>query len=150
MKKERLPITEPFWIKVVLIAITAGFLTLLVLLPLTAIFVEAFSHGSKTYWESLVEPETLSAIKLTLLVAAIVIPLNMFFGIIASWTISKFEFPGKQLLISLIDLPLSVSPVIAGLIFVLIFSTQEPVGNWLASYNIQIIFATPGIVLATL
>jgi sulfate transport system permease protein len=150
MKKEPLTVTEPTWVKILLICITAGFLALLVLLPLAAIFIEAFSHGSQNYWNSLTEPEMLSAINLTLLVASIVIPLNMFFGVVASWTISKFEFPGKQLLISLIDLPLSVSPVIAGLIFVLIFSTREPIGQWLAGYDIQIIFATPGIVLATL
>lgn len=142
--------TEPTWVRLLLIGIATGFLALLVLLPLVAIFIEAFARGSQNYWDSLIEHETLSAIKLTLFVAAIVIPLNMFFGIMAGWAISKFEFPGKQFLISLIDLPLSVSPVIAGLIFVLIFSTQEPIGNWLATFDIQIIFAKPGIILATL
>lgn len=150
MKKNPLTITEPFWFRILLIVIAAAFLILLVLLPLIAIFVEAFAHGSKTYWDSLIEPETLFAIKLTLFVASVAVPLNMFFGVVAGWAVSKFDFPGKQLLISLIDLPLSVSPVIAGLIFVLIFSTQEPIGNWLAQHNIQIIFATPGIILATL
>lgn len=150
MKRKAIQTTEPVWVRLVLIGITATFLIALVILPLVAIFIEAFSHGAQSYWDSLKEPEMISAIKLTLLVTGIVIPLNMFFGIVAGWAISKFDFTGKQLLISFIDLPLSVSPVIAGLIYVLIFSTQEPIGRWLAGYDIQIIFAKPGIILATL
>lgn len=150
MKLRPLPTTEPLWMKLILIAVTVFFISLLILIPLCAIFVQAFSKGVNTYLAALFNPETVDAFLLTLLVAIIVIPLNVGFGIVASWAIGKFHFPGKQILISLIDLPLSVSPVIAGLIYVLLFSIEAPLGKWLASINIQIIFAVPGIVLATL
>ena len=150
MKNTSSSLKEPLWVKLLLIFISMVFLGILVIVPVVAIFVEAFRHGSEAYFAALTDHETLMAIKLTLTVASIVIPLNVAFGLISSWAISKFEFPGKQLLISLIDLPLSVSPVIAGLIFVLLFNTQTEFGSWLVDHNIQILFATPGIVLATL
>ena len=144
------PTTEPLWMKVILIFITITFISLLILFPLFAIFVQAFHKGGSAYLAALSNPETVDAILLTLFVAAIVVPLNVGFGIAASWAVGKFNFPGKQILISLIDLPLSVSPVIAGLIYVLLFSIESPLGKWLDSLNIQIIFAVPGIVIATL
>lgn len=150
MKNNSSSLKEPPWVKLLLIFITLSFLGIIVIVPVIAIFVEAFKHGSNAYLAALTDYETLMAIKLTLTVASIVVPLNVAFGLISSWAISKFEFPGKQLLISLIDLPLSVSPVIAGLIFVLLFNTQTTLGSWLVDHNIQILFATPGIVLATL
>jgi sulfate transport system permease protein len=119
------------------------------LLPLVAVFVEALRRGWAVYVAALVEPDALAAIRLTLLTAAIAVPLNLIFGLAAAWAIAKFEFRGKQFLTTLIDLPFSVSPVIAGLIFVLVFGAQGWLGPWLADHDIKIIFAVPGIVLAT-
>ncbi len=150
MRKSFLPTNEPLWIKFLLIGTAFAFLLLLVLLPVIAIFMQAFAHGIEGYVKALTNYEMIKAIQLTLKVTAIVLFLNVIFGLTASWAIGKFDFIGKPLLISLIDLPLSVSPVIAGLIYVLLFSNQEYLGELLDSYNIKIIFATPGIVIATL
>jgi sulfate/thiosulfate transport system permease protein len=137
-------------VRAILIATALAFLGLFLLLPLLAVFVEALRQGLSTYLASIIEPDALAAIRLTLLVAAIAVPLNVVFGIAASWAVAKFEFKGKSLLITLIDLPFSVSPVIAGLIYVLLFGAQGLLGPWLAAHDIKIIFAVPGIVLATI
>ena len=113
-------------------------------------FAQAFAYGWAHYWQSLAEPDSLAAIRLTLLVAAITVPLNVLFGLAAAWAIAKFEFPGKPILITLIDLPFSVSPVVAGLMFVVLFGLQGYFGQWLDAHNLKIIFAVPGIVLATM
>ncbi|WP_232455710.1 sulfate ABC transporter permease subunit CysW [Sphingomonas sp. KC8] len=126
-----------------------GFLGLFLLMPLIAVFAEALAEGIEPYLEAVVEPDALAAIRLTLLVAAISVPLNIVFGLVAAWAITKFDFPGKSILITFIDLPFSVSPVVSGLIYVLLFGAQGWLGDWLVERNIQIIFAVPGIVLAT-
>jgi sulfate transport system permease protein len=125
------------------------FLLLFLFLPLLAVFVEALHQGVSAYLAAMVEPDALSAIKLTLLVAAIAVPFNLVFGVAASWCITKFEFRGKQLLLTLIDLPFSVSPVISGMIYILLFGLHGWIGPWLKAHDIQIIFALPGIVIAT-
>ena len=127
-----------------------GFFSLFLLLPLAAVFAQALSKGWQLYAQALLDPDALAAIRLTLLVAAIAVPLNVVFGIAAAWSITKFDFRGKNLLITLIDLPFSVSPVVAGLIYVLVFGAQGWLGSWLAEHDIKIIFAVPGIVLATM
>ena len=142
--------TERLPVRVLLIAIAVVFLVLFLLLPLAAVFVEALRAGLGTYFTSVIEPDALAAIKLTLLVAAIAVPANVVFGLAASWAIAKFEFKGKSVLNTLIDLPFSVSPVISGLIYVLLFGAQGYLGAFLQTHNIQIIFALPGIVLATI
>ncbi|HET6467148.1 MAG TPA: sulfate ABC transporter permease subunit CysW, partial [Geminicoccaceae bacterium] len=126
------------------------FLLVFLLLPLAAVFVEAFRRGVGAYLAAIVEPDAMAAIRLTLLVAAIAVPLNCAFGLAASWAIAKYEFKGKSFLVTLIDLPFSVSPVIAGLIYVLMFGAQGWLGPWLKGHGVQIIFAVPGIVLATI
>jgi sulfate/thiosulfate transport system permease protein len=126
------------------------FLLLFLLLPLLAVFAEALRQGVGAYFAALIEPDALAAIRLTLLVAAIAVPANLVFGLCAAWAIAKFEFKGKSLLITLIDLPFSVSPVIAGLIYVLLFGAQGWFGPWLSAHHFKIIFAVPGIVLATI
>jgi sulfate/thiosulfate transport system permease protein len=141
--------TEPGPIRFLIIALAVTFLTIFVVLPLVVVFAQAFSKGVTAYVAALTEPEALSAIKLTLLVAGISVSLNLVFGVIAAWAITKFEFRGKTFLISLIDLPFSVSPVISGLVFVLLFGAQGYFGPWLQAHNIQLLFAVPGIVLAT-
>lgn len=141
--------TEPLWARLGVILFSAVFLTMFLLLPLGLIFQQAISRGFAAYWEALSDPDAVSAIRLTLLVAAIAVPLNLVFGVAASWAIAKFEFRGKSFLITLVDLPFSVSPVVAGLVYVLLFGAQGLLGPWLQSYNIQIVFALPGIVLAT-
>ncbi len=140
---------EPVWVKGILIAIALAFFGLFLLLPLVTVFAEAFRKGWQVYFAALVEPNALSAIYLTLLVAAIAVPFNLVFGIAAAWAIAKFDFRGKQLLTTLIDLPFSVSPVIAGLMFVLLFGAQGWFGPWLMAHDVKIIFAVPGLVLAT-
>ncbi len=132
-----------------LIAITLLFLSLFLFVPLAAVFTEALRKGSGVYFAAIVEPDAISAIKLTLIATAISLPLNLVFGVAAAWAIAKFEFRGKSFLITLIDLPFAVSPVIAGLIYVLMFGLQGWFGEWLADYDIKIVFAIPGIVLAT-
>ncbi len=143
-------ITEQPWVRWLLTAAALAFLGVFLLLPLVAVFTEALRNGVETYFEALRQPEALAAIRLTLLTAAITVPLNLVFGVSAAWAISKYEFRGKNLLISLIDLPFSVSPVVSGLIYVLIFGAQGWLGPWLAAHDIKIIFAVPGIVLATI
>ncbi len=135
--------------KILLIAVSLFYLAILVLLPVIAVFVEAFRQGVGSYFSALVEPEAIAAIRLTFLVAAIAVPLNVVFGIAASWAIAKFQFAGKKLLITFIDLPFSVSPVISGLIYVLLFGAHSVLGRWLIENDLQIIFAVPGIVIAT-
>jgi sulfate/thiosulfate transport system permease protein len=137
-------------IRALLIATALAFLGLFLLLPLLAVFVEALRQGLGAYLAGITEKDALAAIRLTLLVAAIAVPLNLVFGLAAAWAIAKFEFQGKSLLTTLVDLPFSVSPVIAGLIYVLLFGAQGLLGPWLADHGIQIIFAVPGIVLATI
>ncbi len=141
--------TEPWLIRAVIIAVAVTFLTVFVVLPLVVVFSQAFSKGLGAYFSALTDPEALSAIRLTLCVAAISVSLNLVFGVIAAWAITKFEFPGKTLLISLIDLPFSVSPVISGLVFVLLFGAQGFWGPWMQMHNVQVLFAVPGIALAT-
>jgi sulfate transport system permease protein len=141
--------TEPPIVRRLLIGLTLGFLTLFLFLPLAAVFYEALRKGLGVYFAALVDPDAVAAIRLTLLCAVIAVPLNLVFGIAAAWAIAKFEFHGKSVLITLIDLPFAVSPVIAGLIFVLLFGAQGWLGPWLAAHDIKIIFAVPGIVLAT-
>src|ERR1700712_1550747 len=141
--------TEPWLIRAVIIAVAVTFLTVFVVLPLVVVFAQAFSKGIGAYFAALSDPEALSAIRLTLAVAAISVSLNLVFGVIAAWAIAKFEFSGKTFLISLIDLPFSVSPVISGLVFVLLFGAQGFFGPWMQAHNVQVLFAAPGIALAT-
>jgi sulfate/thiosulfate transport system permease protein len=130
--------------------IALAFLALTLLLPLVLVFAQALSKGISAYWQAITEPDALSAAKLTLLVAAVAVPVNLLFGVAAAWCISKFEFPGKNLLITLIDLPFAVSPVISGMIFVLLYGAHGWFGPWLQEHDIKIIFAIPGIVMATI
>jgi len=141
--------TEPAWVRTTLIVVALTFMFLFLLLPLAAVFTEALRKGWDAYWEALQEPDAWAAIRLTLLTAAIAVPLNLVFGVAAAWAIAKYEFRGKAFLTTLVDLPFSVSPVVAGLIYVLVFGAQGWLGPWLAEHNIKIIFAVPGIVLAT-
>lgn len=136
-------------VRLIVLLASLSFFGLFLVLPLLAVFAEALRKGWQVYLAALIEPDAMSAIRLTLLVAAISVPFNLIFGVAAAWAITKFEFRGKQLLITLIDLPFSVSPVIAGLIFVLVFGAQGWFGTWLKANDIKIIFAVPGIVLAT-
>ncbi|MBN9281978.1 MAG: sulfate ABC transporter permease subunit CysW [Hyphomicrobium denitrificans] len=138
------------WVKIAVLGVGLTYFLIFLLLPLIAVFAEAFRKGAETYFSALVEPDALSAVKLTLLAAAIAVPLNLVFVLAAAWAIAKFEFPGKNLLITLIDLPFSVSPVVAGLIYVLVFGRQGWFGPWLLDHDIKIIFAVPAIVLATI
>jgi sulfate transport system permease protein len=137
------------WVNALLVGIALLFLTLFLFVPLAAVFVQAFAKGVGVYLDAITEPDALSAVKLTLIAAAISVPLNLVFGVAAAWAIAKFEFRGKSLLLTLIDLPFSVSPVIAGLIYVLVFGLQGWLGPWLQEHDLKIIFAVPGIVLAT-
>jgi sulfate/thiosulfate transport system permease protein len=143
-------VLEPLWVRWILISITLAFLALFLLVPLLAVFLQAFAKGWQMYLASLYDADALSAIRLTLFVAVIVVPINTVFGVCAAWAISKFEFVGKSLLVTLIDLPYSVSPVIAGMIFVLLFGRQGWFGPWLEAHNMQLVFSVTGIVLATL
>lgn len=143
-------ITEPRWVRWTLVGITLGFLGLFLLLPLLVVFVEAFAQGWAAYVRAIDDPDTLSAIRMTLLTAVVAVPVNTFFGILAAWAIAKFQFFGKSVLITLIDLPYSVSPVIAGMIFVLLFGRQSWLWPWLDAHNIRIVYATPSIIIATL
>jgi sulfate transport system permease protein len=133
-----------------LIALALGYLTLFLFIPLAAVFTEALKNGLAAYFASFQDPDALASIRLTFLTASLAVPLNMAFGIAAAWAIAKFEFVGKQLLITIIDIPLAVSPVISGLIYVLLFGAQGWLGPWLVEHDIKIIFALPGIVLATI
>lgn len=142
--------TESPGVRRVLIGLALGFMTLFLFVPLAAVFYEALKQGWDVYAQAIVEPDALAAVRLTLLVAAIAVPLNLVFGVAAAWAIAKFDFRGKQVLLTLIDLPFSVSPVIAGLIFVLVFGAQGWLGPWLQAHDLKVIFAVPGIVLATM
>ena len=141
--------TEPAWVRWTLLAIALGFMFLFLVLPLAAVFTEALRKGFDAYFEALREPDAWAAIRLTLLTAAIAVPLNLVFGVAAAWAIAKYEFRGKAFLTTLVDLPFSVSPVVAGLIYVLMFGAQGWFGPWLQAHDIKIVFAVPGIVLAT-
>lgn len=149
VKSQRGTEESPF-VKWLLVGLCGLFLAVFLLLPLVNVFAQALAKGWQVYWASLRDPDSVSAIKLTLLVAAIVVPLNTLFGVCAAWAIAKFEFRGKSLLITLIDLPFAVSPVVAGLIYVIMFGLQGYFGPWLDKHDIQIIFAVPGIALATI
>ena len=149
-RKWRSATTESFGAKATLMSAAFIYLLLIIILPLVSVLVEAFRHGFGTYLEALSDPDAQAAIRLTLLVAAIAVPLNLLFGLAASWAIAKFEFRGKAFLITLIDLPFSISPVISGLVYVLLFGAQSALGPWLKSNGIEILFAVPGIVLATI
>ncbi len=141
---------EPAWVRYLLLAVGLGFLFFFLGLPLVAVFVEAMAQGLPVYLEALKEPETRSAIGLTIAIALAVLPFNVVFGVAAAWAIAKFDFRGKSLLITLIDLPFAVSPVVAGLVFILLFGAQGTFGTWLSEHDIKIIFAVPGMILATL
>ena len=141
---------DPVWVRWSLTAVAIGFIALFLCVPLGLVLVQAFAKGGLAYLNALTQPDAMAALKLTLLVALVTVPLNTVFGIAAAWAITRFEFRGKSLLTTLIDLPFSVSPVISGLIFVLMFGAQGWFGPWLAAHGIKIIFAVPGIILATL
>ena len=141
---------EPAWVKWLLISLALTFLSLFLFLPLVSVFFEAFKRGWDVYLVAITEPDAVSAIKLTLIAAGISVPLNLVFGVAAAWAIAKFDFRGKSVLLTLIDLPFSVSPVIAGLIYVLVFGLQGWFGAWLIENDMKVIFAVPGIVLATI
>lgn len=140
---------ESPWVKWTLITLSLGFFVVFLVLPLATVFLEAFRKGLEAYWRALTDDDALAAIRLTLTAAAISVPLNLVFGVSAAWAIAKFEFPGKHFLITLIDLPFSVSPVVAGLIYILMFGAQGWFGPWLGDHDMKIVFAVPGIVLAT-
>ncbi|MDO8811673.1 MAG: sulfate ABC transporter permease subunit CysW [Gallionella sp.] len=146
----RISTRESTGVTLLLIGAALTYLVLFLGLPLLAVFYEAFSKGWRLYWAALQEPDAWSAIELTLIVAAIAVPANLVFGIAAAWAIAKFEFKGKSLLITLIDLPFAVSPVVSGLVYVLLFGAQGWFGPWLQEHDIKLIFAVPGIVLATI
>lgn len=141
---------DPFWVRWFMIGATITFLFVMLLLPLSIVFVEAFRSGIGLYFKAMVEPTAMKAIQLTLLTAAIAVPLNLIFGLAASWAIAKYSFRGKSILISLIDLPFAISPVISGLVYVLMFGLQGWLGHWLADHNMKVIYAVPGIVMATI
>lgn len=143
-------LNDPKWVRYGLTGLAIGFIVLFLLAPLLLVLYQAFAQGFAAYLDALAQPDAISAIKLTLLVAAATVPLNTVFGVTAAWLITRFDFRGKSLLTTLIDLPFSVSPVISGLIFVLLFGAQGWAGEWLAAHDIKIIFAVPGIILATL
>jgi sulfate transport system permease protein len=141
---------EPAWARAILIGVALVFLGLFVIVPLVTVFAEALSQGVRVYLAAITKPQARSAIRLTLLAAAIAVPLNLVFGLAAAWSITRFEFRGKNLLATLIDLPFAVSPVISGMIYVLLFGAQGLAGGWLVAHGLRIIFAVPGIVLATI
>ena len=145
----RAPLQEPAWARWSLLAIALAYVGVVLVLPLAAVFQSAFAAGWAAWLDAVREPDALAAIRLTLLVAAIAVPLNILFGVAAAWAIAKFDFPGRSTLITLIDLPFSVSPVVSGLIFVLLFGAQGWFGPWLQKHDVSIIFAVPGLVLAT-
>ena len=146
---KRVRTTESPAVRWLLTALALGFMALFLVLPLAAVFVEALKAGWSAYWDALKEPDALAAVRLTLITAAIAVPLNLVFGVAAAWCIAKFEFRGKSFLTTLIDLPFSVSPVVAGLMYMLLFGSAGWLGPWLADHDIKVMFAVPGIVLAT-
>ena len=144
------PLQEPAWLRVLLIGAAVLSMALLVVLPLAMVLVSAFGDGFRAWWSALAEPDALAALRLTLFTAAIVIPVNAVFGVFAAWALTRFEFRGKRVLLAFIDLPFAVSPVVAGLCLVLLFGSQGWFADWLRAWDIKILFARPGIVLATL
>lgn len=142
--------TEPVWVQRILIGLALGFIFLFLLLPLAAVFAEALRQGWLAYWEALKEPDAWSAIRLTFITALIAVPLNIIFGVAAAWCVARYEFWGKSLLTTLIDLPFSISPVVAGLMYVLVFGANGWLGPWLQEHDLKVIFAVPGIILATI
>lgn len=149
-KARTLAARDPAWLRFGLIGLTLGFLGLFLVAPLAVVGAEAFRKGAGAYVAAITDPDARSAILLTLTIAAVVVPINMAFGICAAWAITKFSFPGKSALVTLIDIPFSVSPVVSGLVFVLVFGAQGLLGPWLQAHNVQIVFAVPGIALATM
>jgi len=149
-KKRNKPTEDPLWLKFLLGTVAISFIAVLLFFPLVLVFTEAFAKGVVAFWDAIVEPDSLAAVRLSLIAAGIAVPLNCVFGVSAAWAIAKYDFPGKTILVTLIDLPFSVSPVVAGLIYVLVFGMQGWTGPWLADHNIHILFALPGIVLATI
>jgi sulfate transport system permease protein len=150
VRRDKAGTTEPAWVKWSLIAVALGFIFLFLVLPLAAVFTEALRKGGEEFLLALKEPDAWSAIRLTLAVAAITVPMNLVFGVAAAWCIAKYEFKGKAFLTTLVDLPFSVSPVVAGMIYVLMFGAHGWFGPWLMAHDIKIVFAVPGIVLATI
>lgn len=148
-KSHRISTTEPLWVRGLLIAAALTFMVLFLVLPLAAVFTEALRKGWSAYAEALREPDAWSAIRLTLLIAMISVPLNLVFGVAAAWSIAKYEFRGKAFLTTLVDLPFSISPVVVGLMYVLVYGANGWLGPWLAEHNLKVIFAVPGMVLAT-
>jgi sulfate transport system permease protein len=144
------PTDDPIWLKALLGAVALGFIGILLLAPLVLVFQEAFAQGLGGFWRAIADDDTLDSVWLSLTAAAIAVPLNTLFGIAAAWCVAKFDFPGKAFLVTLIDLPFSVSPVVSGLVYVLVFGMQGWFGKSLADHNIHILFALPGIVLATI
>jgi sulfate/thiosulfate transport system permease protein len=144
------PTADPPALRRALLVLAFGFLALFLVLPLAVVFGQALSHGLRAYLGALREPDALAALRLTLLAAAIAVPLNVVFGLAAAWAVARFDFPGRSLLVTLIDLPFAVSPVISGMVFVLLFGRQGLFGPWLADHGMKIVFAVPGIVIATL
>jgi len=143
-------LTEPRVVRWTITAVALGFVALFLVVPLVAVFAEAFAKGLDAYRSAIVEPDAVAALKLTLLAAAVAVPMNVLFGIAAGWAIGKFQFPGRHLLLTLIDLPFAVSPVISGLVFVLLFGRRGWLGPWMIDHGVQIVFAVPGIILATI
>jgi len=143
-------VTEPLWVRLLLTGVALLFLLCFLVVPLAAVFAQAFENGWRAYLEALQTPDTRSAVLLTITVAAIAVPLNTLFGMAAAWAIARFHFPGKRLLVTLVDLPFAVSPVVSGLVFVLLFGAQGRFGPWLIEHGYKIIFALPGLVLATM
>lgn len=142
--------TEPFWVRCLLTLVAIGFLSLFLLLPLVCVFMMAMADGIKAFWATITETNSLASIRLTLMTALIVVPMNIAFGLAAAWCLGKFEFRGKGLLITLIDIPFAVSPVIAGVLFIFLFGAQSTLGSWLDGHNIKILYAFPSIVLASM
>jgi sulfate transport system permease protein len=143
------PTEDPIWLKALLSAIVIGFIGILLLLPLALVFKEAFADGIDSFWQAIAQPDALASVRLSLTAAAIAVPLNTLFGIAAAWSIAKFDFRGKAFLVTLIDLPFSVSPVVSGLVYVLVFGMQGWFGKSLVEHDVHVLFALPGIVLAT-
>lgn len=144
------PLREPLAARLLLVGIALVYIVAMLVLPLMAVLIQAFAEGLAAWWQAIAEPDAVSAIRLTLLVAAISVPLNLVFGVAAAWAISKYDFKGKALLLTLIEIPFSVSPVVSGLIYVLLFGAQGWFGPWLQEHDVEIIFALPGLVLATI
>lgn len=143
-------LSEPAWLRALLIGVVVMFLTLMLIVPLVCVFYQALAKGLDLYWAAITDAEALHALKLTLIIALVVVPINAILGIAMAWLLTRFDFRGKQLATTLLDLPFSVSPVVAGLMFVLLFGANSVMGGWLESHGIQIIFALPGMILATL